>query len=182
MYKVKDMAGQKFGKLTVISRAENSINNKNAGMPQWTCLCDCGKNVVVYSSHLKNGNTKSCGCILGFSDKTLSTKNFLFYSYKQGAKKRGLTFSLNFEEFINITQQNCHYCNTRPTQYFKTEKAREGFFYNGIDRIDNSKGYDNSNIKASCHDCNWAKGVLSEKEYKSWIKKCYEHLKSKGEL
>ena len=29
----------------------------------WRCKCDCGKEVIVQSSNLINGNTKSCGCL-----------------------------------------------------------------------------------------------------------------------
>lgn len=54
----EDLTGKRFGKLTVISRAEN-IGVKTA----WNCVCDCGKSVVVISNSLKTGNTKSCGCL-----------------------------------------------------------------------------------------------------------------------
>jgi len=58
MGKLKDLTGQVFGKLTVISRAEN--NNQNR--PKWNCLCECGNMTVVSGSALKNGDTQSCGC------------------------------------------------------------------------------------------------------------------------
>ena len=50
--------GQKFNKLTVLSRAEN-INKK----ARWHCLCECGNKSTVMTSNLKNGHTKSCGCL-----------------------------------------------------------------------------------------------------------------------
>ena len=56
--KLIDLTGQKFGRLTVISRAENK--GKRAA---WNCLCECGKKVVVEGSLLKSGNTQSCGCL-----------------------------------------------------------------------------------------------------------------------
>ena len=52
-----DLVGQKFGRLTVIERAEN----KN-GRVAWICKCDCGKFTTVISKTLVNGDTKSCGC------------------------------------------------------------------------------------------------------------------------
>lgn len=54
-----DLTGQRFGRLTVISRAENSRDNH----VRWNCRCDCG-NVAeaVRAGHLKSGNTTSCGC------------------------------------------------------------------------------------------------------------------------
>ena len=57
MSKVIDLTGQKFGRLTVISRAESK--NKRA---RWNCLCECGNKTIVYGQHLKKGSTSSCGC------------------------------------------------------------------------------------------------------------------------
>lgn len=53
----KDLSGQKFGKLTVISYAETR-NRK----PFWHCLCDCGTLKKLRSDHFQSGNTTSCGC------------------------------------------------------------------------------------------------------------------------
>ena len=58
MGKVKDLTGQRFGRLTVIKRVENNRHGK----AQWLCKCDCGNETTVIGSGLINGNTKSCGC------------------------------------------------------------------------------------------------------------------------
>ena len=57
--KTDNLVGQTFGRLTVIERVEN---NKD-GQAMWKCVCGCGKEVVVSGKNLKNGNTKSCGCL-----------------------------------------------------------------------------------------------------------------------
>ena len=54
-----DLTGQKFGRLTVMSRGPN--NKSNAA--HWWCLCDCGTYSLVRAADLKNGATKSCGCL-----------------------------------------------------------------------------------------------------------------------
>lgn len=54
-----NLTGQRFGRLTVVERAENDKH----GSPKWKCVCDCGKEKVVYGSSLRNGKTKSCGCL-----------------------------------------------------------------------------------------------------------------------
>lgn len=58
----KDLTGRKFGRLTVVERAENG---KCCGksVTRWLCKCDCGNTVVVEGHSLKNGRTKSCGCL-----------------------------------------------------------------------------------------------------------------------
>lgn len=59
MARVKDLSGQKFGRLTVIKRGEN---NKH-GLPRWECKCDCGKITLVSGQHLREEKVKSCGCL-----------------------------------------------------------------------------------------------------------------------
>ena len=54
-----DLTGQRFGKLVVIKRVENTKNNK----VQWLCQCDCGNLYTVQGEHLRNGSVKSCGCL-----------------------------------------------------------------------------------------------------------------------
>lgn len=72
--KVIDRVGQRVGKLTVLSRAENipeaSRIGKLAMRAVWLCQCDCGNLINVSSHSLKhalegNGGTRSCGCLFG---------------------------------------------------------------------------------------------------------------------
>ena len=57
--KKTDLIGIKFNRLTVIS--ENGRDKH--GRVYWECLCECGNEIKVISSELKNGHTKSCGCL-----------------------------------------------------------------------------------------------------------------------
>jgi hypothetical protein len=54
----QDLTGQKFGRLTIISKHSQYKN----GRWKYNCICDCGNEKIVLSSSLKNGNTQSCGC------------------------------------------------------------------------------------------------------------------------
>lgn len=57
-----DITGMKFGKLTVVERAENGPNWRT----RWVCQCDCyGPNsiVIVNGCDLKDGKVRSCGCL-----------------------------------------------------------------------------------------------------------------------
>ena len=58
---VIDLSGQKFGKLTVLERA----NPNQKGGARWLCQCECGQTTTVDSYSLRSGHTKSCGCIHG---------------------------------------------------------------------------------------------------------------------
>lgn len=54
----KDISNQKFNRLTAIEYAGTTANK----LAIWLCKCDCGNYITVRGSHLRNGNTKSCGC------------------------------------------------------------------------------------------------------------------------
>lgn len=51
-------AGTRFGRLVVTGLDSKRSN----GSAMFICECDCGKTLSVRSSHLQNGNTRSCGC------------------------------------------------------------------------------------------------------------------------
>jgi len=72
MGKFVDLTGKKYGKLTVVGRA---YPNKKGVF--WHCTCDCGSNkdVVVNTSRLNSGNTRSCGCIYIESIKNVGLAN-----------------------------------------------------------------------------------------------------------
>ena len=56
---VEDLSGHVFGRLTILSRAPNKPNGRTA----WYCVCDCGNQCIVGTKELKNGDTRSCGCL-----------------------------------------------------------------------------------------------------------------------
>lgn len=52
-----DLTNQKFGRLTVIKRVDQKTPIR------WLCQCECGNFKEVYATHLRSGNTRSCGCL-----------------------------------------------------------------------------------------------------------------------
>lgn len=60
MGKIKDLIGNKFCKLTVMSVSDKKSTSRGT---RYTCKCDCGNTVDVRSSNLSNGHTRSCGCL-----------------------------------------------------------------------------------------------------------------------
>ena len=63
MSKLIDLTGQRYGRLTVIERAESSKQPSGQTKTRWRCKCDCGNEIVVLGHSLKSGNTQSCGCL-----------------------------------------------------------------------------------------------------------------------
>jgi hypothetical protein len=58
----KDEMGNRYGRLVVVAFA-GTRQRGHRTEAQWRCQCDCG-NIVNLSGHvLRNGNTRSCGCL-----------------------------------------------------------------------------------------------------------------------
>ena len=56
-----DLTGQRFGRLVVVGRADPPSNKRGCAM--WHCRCDCGNEKDINSFYLRNGDTRSCGCL-----------------------------------------------------------------------------------------------------------------------
>jgi hypothetical protein len=88
---------------------------------------------------------------------------------KQIAKSKNREFTLTDEELRILFKGNCHYCGIEPKQIWKSRTNRtnpdtESFIYNGIDRINNSKGYVPGNCVSCCRKCNSAKAQFAVSE------------------
>lgn len=57
---VKDMTGQVFGRLLVLSHAGS---NKH-GAALWNCLCECGTHCQTIGFAMRQGVKRSCGCLV----------------------------------------------------------------------------------------------------------------------
>lgn len=56
--RMKDLTGQRFGRLTVLEFAGRKNRHR-----YWKCRCSCGAVKIIEGSHLKCGKAKSCGCL-----------------------------------------------------------------------------------------------------------------------
>jgi len=55
---VKNICGSVFGRLAVIR-----LYDTRGGYARWVCRCICGQTTIVLGTHLRQGNTQSCGCL-----------------------------------------------------------------------------------------------------------------------
>ena len=86
----QDLTNQTFNRLTVIRYAYKRIKDHF-----WECRCVCGNIKTIRGAGLKNGHTKSCGCLqrqhvknLGQTHKTHGQSKTTEYKIFCGAKKR----------------------------------------------------------------------------------------------
>jgi hypothetical protein len=63
--RVKDLRGHRFDRWTVVSRAKSNAR----GLALWNCKCECGTERAVAGADLRNGSSRSCGCIQPNSPK-----------------------------------------------------------------------------------------------------------------
>lgn len=75
-----NLTGKRFGKLVVIKTAGKTKN----GAYLWQCKCDCGNEIIANVGNLRNGHTKSCGCLRVDRCKTNFTKHGLEHTRLYG--------------------------------------------------------------------------------------------------
>ena len=171
--KFEDITGQTFGRLTAIER----VNSDRNGNTQYRFVCSCGSEIIALSGNVRTGKTQSCGClqIENYENSKLESgianRNRVWRQYKNNAKLKGLEFSILIEDFEEASQQLCFYCGDPPTKEQKDKSSNGGFVYNGIDRIDNSKGYTLDNVVSCCWNCNRMKGNMTFEEFINHIHK-----------
>lgn len=152
--------------------SERKHNLKNE---KWLFKCECGNEVIVDKYQHKINRVKSCGCLrtrniksCNVPDGLTAFNNLYNHGYKSKSKKeRNIIFSLSRNDFLFLTKQNCSYCGKEPSSCIKSDKSF--YIYNGIDRVDNNKGYVIENCITSCGICNLFKAEMSQEKFYQWI-------------
>ena len=176
MWKQLDLVGKKINHLTVLSK-ETTI-----GRTRFKCHCDCGNVTIVDGPKLNSGVIKGCGCQTGKQPKpTLrkglgeSTRNALFWQYRDNARKKSIPFELTNGQMEKMFKSVCFYCGREPYRTLKKPNCYGHYVCNGIDRKDNSKGYTKSNCVSCCLECNFMKNTYHIDEFLKLIRMIYEN-------
>ena len=197
----KDLTGQKFGRLTVLKQNGWYTYPSGKRWSKWLCLCECGKQKSFRYNNLTSGNTQSCGCyhkaILRDRaccrvDTVAQAKRHYYQTIKYSARKRGHSCNLTQKQILLIGSSPCHYCGDLDTfkktaESYKTDCERTGSRFdqdyydakllniNGIDRVDNDKGYVKNNVVSCCSKCNRSKFRGTQEEFLAWAKRLVAH-------
>lgn len=98
-----------------------------------------------------------------------AARNACLAKYREIAVKRGYVWKLTGEQFDELTSQPCHYCGAAPSNTWTLPQGNGPFVYSGIDRVDNTRGYEPDNVVPCCAICNRAKGPRSKAEFLVWV-------------
>lgn len=133
-------------------RAEKSQYNKEYAT----------QNKEKIAAYRKDYNIQNKQAIKERKDKYTRSNEGRFSHAQLKAKQRNKNFSLSFEEYVIEISKPCHYCGG----LLNTDKNK-GI---GLDRLDNSLGYDIGNVVSCCGFCNKTRGDrLSYEETKAVI-------------
>lgn len=207
--KLKNLLGQTFGRLTVLSRVVGVGSRHGA---RWLCRCSCGVEKDFAGSNLTSGNTTSCGCVhreqlvernarqafepwladmllykrkLGYRQVRAKLGTNQFSSKGPGTPHPTMTldWGLDLTAYTQLVTSPCFYCGAAPNQQPHGVLLRQqGALRNGIDRIDNTRGYEPANCVPCCRSCNWEKGAQTQVEFIENTCRRYKHLEAQGLL
>lgn len=175
-----DYTGQIIGKYKVLSFDKTILPHYHTYYNVQCIEHGTIKSVRVYDIIKRSGNYCRCKDFKSSKDICLDQ---LYQRYKYGSSKRHnktLEFNLEKEYFIKLVQSNCFYCDKVPKQKITVNK-KHSYLYNGIDRLNNTKGYEKNNVVACCWDCNQMKSNLNFNEFIEIINKISNKFKEKIE-
>lgn len=151
MPKKVDMTGRDIGRLVVVEECGRDAR----GEALWRCRCECGNEVIVLGSNLRNEHTTSCGCYQRERSAEAHTTHGLcetrLYSIWRGILKRaGVHKGAPEKDKRAYQDRGIGVCD----EWLILENFRDWALSHGysddleIDRRDNDKGY--------CPDnCRW---------------------------
>jgi len=89
-----------------------------------------------------------------YKAEVFTNKHVIWNHYVKGASKRRIDFAITKSHFNDLISKSCFYCD-----YKKDGEV------NGIDRMDNNKGYTEENCVSCCQTCNFLKGAQHPQEF-----------------
>lgn len=167
----KNLSGLIFGSWFVTDTYEVRTRKSGKKTTYWLCRCACGLEKFVIGGQLVYGSSTKCKkCGARKLPVGECARRTVLQAYKDEAEERGLSWGISEEQFDFITKQCCSYCGVEPSN---RRNLPDGscFIFTGIDRVDNTRGYEKDNVVPCCRVCNRSKDVRSKEEFLSWARR-----------
>lgn len=175
MGKKLEVIGDVYGKLTVIAEHSKTRN----GHYKYVCLCECGNTTNILLTHLRQGNTTSCGCDIpaGSSHHQWTgvgeiSGNF-WGSICRGANgtkgRKPIELSITIEEAWALFLKQDRKCALSGIELFFGKRNIDNTTAS-LDRIDSSKGYTIDNVQWVHKDVNYMKRIYSNEYFINFCK------------
>jgi hypothetical protein len=149
------MIGEKFGKLTIISKLDGFRTWKHENYGKVIAKCDCGRVKAFNFHHVKRGKSQSCGCTKGKSNATHNLTRHPLYNVWENIKKR--CFHPNNPSYKYYGGRGIMMCDAwcKDFQVFYDWCMANGWEKGlQIDRKDNDGNYEPSNCRCVTHLAN----------------------------
>lgn len=172
-----DETGNRYGRLLVLRH----VGSSKCGNAEWLCRCDCGKEKIIRGGGLRNGGTKSCGCLqkevahMASLPEGEAAFNALLCGMKWAARRSGNDWELSREDAHKLTSRPCYYCGCLPSQFWGNARYNGMYVYNGLDRVNNDLGYTLENVVPCCRDCNYMKRKMTKEDFLGKVLAIYKH-------
>lgn len=149
---LSNLTGKTFGRLKVLSRAEDQVSPSGRHHTMWLCKCSCGNQITALTDNLKSGKTTSCGCYKADKNREkfgshLDTHSKL-YGVWCGIKAR--CYNPNSTHYKRYGGRGIGMCKEWKSCYetFRNWAINSGYRDGvSIDRIQNDFGYSPSNCR-----------------------------------
>lgn len=177
-----NLTGQNFGRLWVIGQAQAPNGETRAF---WNCVCECGNTKAISGKYLRNGTTRSCGCLMSDKSKMwMSSAEFAEHrrkgatshghktrssgpssEYRSWLQMKRRCYDSKFKDFANYGARGIIVCDRWNSSFenFLTDMGSKPTPQHQIDRLNPNDHYYKNN-------CRWVTASVQSSENRRNIK------------